>query len=179
MGREKKKRSTHRTCSIKKGVFKNFTKFTGKYMCWSLFLIKLQVCSVEIPKQVISFEFCEIKTLKKPSKAYSKHCQRSKMELFVKIVNGYFWNGFLISVWFSFYCGWSTNWWWTFWKMVVSVWITAATWGVLREKGVLKNVTGKHLCWSLFLLKLKALQPVVLLKWDFNRNVLLWNFRNF
>ena len=26
----------------KKGVLKNFAKFTGKYMCQSLFLIKLQ-----------------------------------------------------------------------------------------------------------------------------------------
>ena len=31
-------------CSIKKGVLKNFAKFTGKCMCWGIFfLIKLQV----------------------------------------------------------------------------------------------------------------------------------------
>ena len=27
---------------IEKGVLKNFANFTGKIMCWSLFLIKLQ-----------------------------------------------------------------------------------------------------------------------------------------
>ena len=32
-------RSSHRRCSIKKGVLKNFANFTGKHLCWSLFLI--------------------------------------------------------------------------------------------------------------------------------------------
>ena len=27
----------------KKGVFKNFANFTGKHLCWSLFLITLEV----------------------------------------------------------------------------------------------------------------------------------------
>ena len=31
-----------RSCSSRIGVLKNFTLFTGKYLCWSLFLIKLQ-----------------------------------------------------------------------------------------------------------------------------------------
>ena len=31
-----------RRCSVKKGVLKNFAKFTGKQLCQSLFLIKLQ-----------------------------------------------------------------------------------------------------------------------------------------
>ena len=36
-------RSNHRWCSIKKGVLKNFKKFTRKHMCWNvLFLITLQ-----------------------------------------------------------------------------------------------------------------------------------------
>ena len=30
-------RSSHRRCSVKKGVIKNFTKFTGKHLCQSLF----------------------------------------------------------------------------------------------------------------------------------------------
>ena len=30
-------RSSHRKCSLKKGALKNFTKFTGKHMCQSLF----------------------------------------------------------------------------------------------------------------------------------------------
>ena len=32
-------RSSHWRCSIKKGVPKNFVIFTGKHLCWSLFLI--------------------------------------------------------------------------------------------------------------------------------------------
>ena len=34
--------SSHRRCSVEKGVYKNFVNFTGKHLCWSLFLIKLQ-----------------------------------------------------------------------------------------------------------------------------------------
>ena len=38
-------RSSHRTCSVNKGVL--IAIFTGNYLCWSLFLIKLQaeLCS--------------------------------------------------------------------------------------------------------------------------------------
>ena len=38
-------------CSVKKGVLGNFTKFTGKHLCQSLFFNKVQV---------FSCEFCEI-----------------------------------------------------------------------------------------------------------------------
>ena len=31
----------HRKCSIKKPVLKNFAVFTGKHLCWSLFLINV------------------------------------------------------------------------------------------------------------------------------------------
>ena len=33
-------RSSHLRCSVKKGVFKNFAKFTGKQLCQSLFFNK-------------------------------------------------------------------------------------------------------------------------------------------
>ena len=36
-------RSSHRRCSVKKAVLKNFANFTGKHLCWSLFLITLLV----------------------------------------------------------------------------------------------------------------------------------------
>ena len=39
--RNKKDRSSHQRCSIKKGVFRNFTKFTGKYLCQNLFFDKV------------------------------------------------------------------------------------------------------------------------------------------
>ena len=36
-------RSSHRSCSVEKCVLKNFANFPGKQLCWSLFLIALQV----------------------------------------------------------------------------------------------------------------------------------------
>ena len=51
-------RSSHQRCSIKKGVFRNFTKFTGKHLCQSLFLMK--IIKQETLVQVFSCEFCEI-----------------------------------------------------------------------------------------------------------------------
>ena len=47
---------------------------------------------------------------------------------------------------------------------------------------VLKNFvifTGKHLCWSYFLIKLQASRPATLFKRDCNTGVLLWLLRNF
>ena len=34
-------RSSHQRCSLKKVFLKNFTKFTGKHLCWSLFFNKV------------------------------------------------------------------------------------------------------------------------------------------
>ena len=34
-------RSNHQRCSVKKGVLRNFAKFTGKHLCQSLFLNKV------------------------------------------------------------------------------------------------------------------------------------------
>ena len=39
-------RRSHWRCSVKKGVLKKFGNFTGKHLCWSLFLIKLQAQSL-------------------------------------------------------------------------------------------------------------------------------------
>ena len=50
------------------------------------------------------------------------------------------------------------------------------------EIGVLKNsaiFTGKHLCWSLFLMKLRAFMSATLLKRDFNTGVFHWILRKF
>ena len=38
-------RNSHQSCSVKKGVLKNFAIFTRKHLCWSIFLIKLQAIS--------------------------------------------------------------------------------------------------------------------------------------
>ena len=63
-----KGRSSHRRCSVRKGVLRNFAKFTGKHLCQSLFFNKVagprpQACSFikkETLAQVFSCEFCEI-----------------------------------------------------------------------------------------------------------------------
>ena len=38
----KRFKSSHQRCFVRKGVLRNFAKFTGKHLCQSLFLIKLQ-----------------------------------------------------------------------------------------------------------------------------------------
>ena len=50
------------------------------------------------------------------------------------------------------------------------------------KKGVpknLRNLTRKHLCWSLFQIKLQIIRPATLLERDSNTCVFLWNFANF
>ena len=51
-------------CSVRKGVFRNITKFTGKHLCQSLFFNKVSEACNFIKKeklaQVFSCEFCEI-----------------------------------------------------------------------------------------------------------------------
>ena len=58
-------RSSHRRCSIQKGVLKIFGKFTGKHLCKSLFSNKVAGLSPtkilkETLAQMSSCEFCEI-----------------------------------------------------------------------------------------------------------------------
>ena len=51
-------RSSHQRYSMKKGVFRNFTKFTGKGLYQSHFLNK--VAGLQTLVQELSCEFCEI-----------------------------------------------------------------------------------------------------------------------
>ena len=44
-------RSSHQRCSVKKVVLRNFPKFTGKHLCQSLFLIKLQAALATLLKK--------------------------------------------------------------------------------------------------------------------------------
>ena len=53
-----KNRSSHQRCSMKKGVLRNFTKFTGKQLCQSLFFnkvagLRLQVALSSVIKCVV------------------------------------------------------------------------------------------------------------------------------
>ena len=64
-GQQKVTRSSHRRCSVKKSVLENFTNFTGKHMCWILFLVKLPVFRPAAllkrdSKKVFSREICKI-----------------------------------------------------------------------------------------------------------------------
>ena len=54
-------RSSRPDVFCEKGVLKYFAKFTGKHLCQSLFLIKLQAFILkETLAQLLSCEFCEI-----------------------------------------------------------------------------------------------------------------------
>ena len=58
-------RSSHRRCSVKKGVLRNFAKFTGKHLCQSLSFNKVAGGACNFIKkdtlaQVFSYEFCEV-----------------------------------------------------------------------------------------------------------------------
>ena len=56
------------------------------------------------------------------------------------------------------------------------------SWSCSLKKSVLinfGNFTGKHLCWSLFLIELQAFKPAILLKRDSNTDVFPGNLRNF
>ena len=47
-------RSSHKRCSVRKGVLRNFAKFTGKYLCQSLYFNKVAGLSYGLFKQKVS-----------------------------------------------------------------------------------------------------------------------------
>ena len=58
-------RSSHRWCSVKISVLKSLTKFTRRYLRWTLSFIKKETpaqafTKIETPTQVFSCEFCKI-----------------------------------------------------------------------------------------------------------------------
>ena len=55
-------RNSHQSCSLRKGLPRNFPKFTGKYLYQSLFLLKLQTsaCSFIKKEAMPQMFFCEI-----------------------------------------------------------------------------------------------------------------------
>ena len=52
-------RSSRPNVICKKGVLKNFSKFTGKHLFWSLFFAGLRLSKKETLAQVFSCQFCE------------------------------------------------------------------------------------------------------------------------
>ena len=67
-------RSSHRRCSVKKGVLRNFAKFTGKHLCQRLFFDK--VAGLRPLAQVFSYEFCEISK----NNFFTEHLQTTASE---------------------------------------------------------------------------------------------------
>ena len=58
-------RSSQQRCSVRKGVLRNFTKFTGKHLCQSFFFNKVAGATCNFIKKetlppVFSCEYCEI-----------------------------------------------------------------------------------------------------------------------
>ena len=59
-------RSSHRKCSVRKAILRNFANFTGKHLCKSLFFNKVSglrpatLLKKETLAHVSSCEFCEI-----------------------------------------------------------------------------------------------------------------------
>ena len=58
-------RSSHQRCSVRKGVLRNFAKFTGKHLCQSLFFnkvagLRLATLLKRDSAQVFSCEFCKV-----------------------------------------------------------------------------------------------------------------------
>ena len=56
--RQLQRRETTPEVFYKKGVLKDKVKFSGKHLCWSLFLIKF--IEKETPAQLVSCKFCQI-----------------------------------------------------------------------------------------------------------------------
>ena len=55
-------RSSHRRCSVRKSVLRNFAKFTGKHQPQSLYFNKVAACNfikIETQAQLFPCEFCE------------------------------------------------------------------------------------------------------------------------
>ena len=52
-------RSCHRRFSVKKGFLQNFTNFTAKHLCWSLFLMNLQAFRPRTPRTPVLKNICE------------------------------------------------------------------------------------------------------------------------
>ena len=54
-------RSSHRRFPVENGFLKNFANFTGKHLCWSVFLIKFVKTLLKRDSiQVFPCEICEI-----------------------------------------------------------------------------------------------------------------------
>ena len=81
-------RSSQPRCSVRKGVPKNFIKFTGKYVCLSHFLNKVVGLEHFFYRTPLDNCFYTMTVSVSAEKTYSGPCQTFKMERFAKIVDG-------------------------------------------------------------------------------------------
>ena len=76
-------KSSHRRCSIKKAVLKNFAKFTGKHLCWNLFKKKLQALgpTTLLKRDSNTGVFCEYCQIFKNT-YFEEHLPKAASEIF-------------------------------------------------------------------------------------------------
>ena len=67
-------------CSVRKGLLRNFVKFTGKHLCQSLFFKK--VAGQETWAQVFSCEFCKISK----NTFFAEHLWATTFENFLELL---------------------------------------------------------------------------------------------
>ena len=75
-------RSSHRRCSLRKRVIRNFSKFTGKHLCQSFFFNKVQAFNFikkETLTQAFSCEFCEISS----NTSFAEHLWATASDIFL------------------------------------------------------------------------------------------------
>ena len=87
-------RSSHQRCSVRKSVLRNFTKFTGKHLCQSLFFNKVKK---EMLAQVFSCDFCEISN----NTFFTEHLWKAASEYpyFSLFCSLFFWKWLVIVFW--------------------------------------------------------------------------------
>ena len=105
-------RSSHRRCSVKNGVLRNFARFTGKHLCQVSFLIKLQAesCGTGVFLWILR-NFLEHLFYRTPrddcfcNKLNSILCgiclsfKTRHLELFCKIIIQLFYTGIFLELW--------------------------------------------------------------------------------
>ena len=142
-------RRSPRRCSARKGVLINFAKLTGKNLRQSLFFNK-----------VAGLKPTTLLKKKILVQVFScKFCKIYKNTFFIEHVRT------TASISYSY-----------------PILLRSSRLQRFFEIGVRKNfaiLTGKHLCWCLFLIKLQAVRPTTLLKRDSNTDVFLRILGNF
>ena len=78
-------RSSHRRCSIRKSVLKNFANFTGKHLCWILFLWSCKPAACKFLKKGLQYKCFPVKFAKLFRIPILRNiCKRLLLEVFFK-----------------------------------------------------------------------------------------------